>query len=434
MKVSLFCEHILPRPWTEDSEYNRVQQSLEHFEMADKAGFHCAWMTEHHFLEEYCHAAAPEVFLAGLSQRTKNIRLGHGIVQMIPGINHPARVAERVAMLDLLSNGRVEFGTGEGSSQTELGGFNIDSAHKREMWRESVETAVRCMSDTPFSGIEGQFVTMPPRNVVPKPRQRPHPPLWLACTREETITLAAENGIGALSFSFAGPERFKARVERYYSTLADRCVPIGRQVNANILASAGQLMCADTNDAAMERIGIAGGFFGFGINHYYLQGGHQPGVTNLWDKYLDAVRVNPEGVDTARLGGVGSPEKLRTYLRTFEAIGVDQVMFMIPPVKHELILESLEMMGRDVLPEFIERDAAHVAAKEARMQPIIDAAMKRRREVPPVDPDYRIGAIPIAWDGVTQSTEIVEVQAQIAAELAQYKKEQEEQEGRAAAE
>lgn len=425
MKISLFCEHILPRPWSEESEYNRLQQSIAQFELADKAGFHCAWMTEHHFLEEYCHASAPEVFLAGLSQRTKRIRLGHGIVQMIPGINHPARVAERIATLDLLSGGRVEFGTGEGSSETELGGFHIDPAHKREMWRESLDVAVRCMSDTPFSGIDGAYVTMPARNVVPKPRQKPHPPIWLACTREETITLAAENGIGALSFSFAGPERFRSRVERYYSTLATRCVPVGRVVNANILASAGQLLCGPTDEVAKDRIGVYGGFFGFGINHYYLQGDHQPGVTNVWDKYIDSVRNDPGGIDTARLGGVGSPETLRAYLRTFEDIGVDQVMFLIPPVRHELILESLDRMGREVLPEFIDRDNAASEAKARRMEPIIEAAMMRIRRAPPVDPDYRIGSIPIAWDGVTRSTEIVEVQAQIAAELEQYRKEQE---------
>src|ERR1041384_2794319 len=132
MKFGIFYEHQLPRPWSEESEYRLLQNSLTQIELADKLGYDYAWEVEHHFLEEYSHSSAPEVFLAAASQRTKNIRLGHGIVQIPPGFNHPARVAERVATLDLVSGGRVEFGTGESSSQAELGGFGVDRETKRE--------------------------------------------------------------------------------------------------------------------------------------------------------------------------------------------------------------------------------------------------------------------------------------------------------------
>src|SRR5207248_5117712 len=127
------------------------------------------WEVEHHFLEEYAHSSAPEIFLAACSQRTKNIRLGHGITLLPPAYNHPARVAERIATLDLVSNGRVEFGTGESSAELELGGFNIDPALKREMWLEGLEVAVRCLTEEPFTGHAGNHVQLPPRNVVPKP-------------------------------------------------------------------------------------------------------------------------------------------------------------------------------------------------------------------------------------------------------------------------
>src|SRR6266540_3046152 len=136
MKFGLFYEHQLPRPWTEDSERQLIQDALDQIEFADNIGIHCAWEVEHHFLEEYSHSSAPEVFLAAASQRTKNIRLGHGIIQTAPGYNHPARTAERVAMLDLVSNGRVEFGSGESSSEAELGGFGIEQFTKRDQWRE----------------------------------------------------------------------------------------------------------------------------------------------------------------------------------------------------------------------------------------------------------------------------------------------------------
>ena len=150
MKISLFYEFALPRPWVPDDERVLLQECLDEVEAADKAGFSTVWLTEHHFLEEYCHSTAPEIFLAAASQRTKNIRLGFGIMHLPPAVNHPARVAERIATLDLLSNGRVEFGTGESSSVGELGGFNIDPADKRAQWEEALEVAIRCMIEEPF--------------------------------------------------------------------------------------------------------------------------------------------------------------------------------------------------------------------------------------------------------------------------------------------
>jgi len=158
------------------------------------------WLTEHHFLEEYCHSTAPEIFLAAASQRTKDIRLGFGIMHLPPAVNHPARVAERVSTLDLISNGRVEFGTGESSSVGELGGFGIDPADKRTMWEEALEVSIRCMIEEPFTGFKGQHIEMPPRNVVPKPLQKPHPPVWVACTRPASVQMAAQRGLVRVEF------------------------------------------------------------------------------------------------------------------------------------------------------------------------------------------------------------------------------------------
>src|SRR5512138_1101998 len=156
MKFGIFYEHQLPRPWAADSEYRLLQNSLTQIELADKLGYDYAWEVEHHFLEEYSHSSAPEVFLAAASQRTKNIRLGHGIVQTPPPFNHPARVAERIAMLDLVSGGRVDFGTGESASEAELGGFLIDPAEKHAMWEEGLRVALRCLTEAPFTGHSGQ--------------------------------------------------------------------------------------------------------------------------------------------------------------------------------------------------------------------------------------------------------------------------------------
>ena len=144
MKFGIFYEHQLPRPWEEDSEYRLIQDALEQIELADSLGIEYVWEVEHHFLEEYSHSSAPEVFLAAASQRTKNIRLAHGIIHMPPAVNHPVRIAERLAMLDLISGGRVDFGSGQGSSQLEVGAFGIELADKQEQWHEALEV-VRCL-------------------------------------------------------------------------------------------------------------------------------------------------------------------------------------------------------------------------------------------------------------------------------------------------
>ena len=275
MKVGLFFEHQLPRPWQEGDERRVLHEALEQCELADALGIDTVWVVEHHFLEEYSHSSAPEVFLAAVSQRTKRLRLGHGIVQMPPAFNHPARVAERIATLDLLSDGRVEFGTGESSSEAELGGYLIEPADKRAMWDEGLRVALRCMTETPFTGHAGPHVTLPPRNVVPKPHQRPHPPVWVACTRRETIHLAAQLGIGALSFAFFDPEEAHQWVGDYYDTLAREGVAVGDAVNANV-ACVTTFMCHADEQEAIARGSEGTNFFGFSLAHYYVFGRHHP--------------------------------------------------------------------------------------------------------------------------------------------------------------
>src|SRR5881628_2062315 len=154
MRFGIFYEHQLPRPWAEGSELKLFQDALDQVELGDRLGIDYAWEVEHHFLEEYPHSSAPEVFLAAASQRTKRIRLGHGIVLMPPGYNHPARIAERLAALDLVSNGRVEFGTGESSSEMELRGFHVDRGEKKAMWEEATREVALMLSQSPYPGYD----------------------------------------------------------------------------------------------------------------------------------------------------------------------------------------------------------------------------------------------------------------------------------------
>ena len=191
MKFGLFYELQLPKPydadqWDPDAERRIYHEMLDQCELADQLGFDYVFEVEHHFLEEYSHSSAPEMMLAALSQRTKKMRLGHGIVLTPPAYNPPARVAERIAALDLLSNGRAEFGTGESASHMELGGFGVDRGLKKSMWEEATAEITNMMVQTPYPGFEGEYFSMPERNVVPKPLQKPHPPLWVAASRRET--------------------------------------------------------------------------------------------------------------------------------------------------------------------------------------------------------------------------------------------------------
>src|SRR5271157_2093726 len=379
MKLGTFYEHQLPRPWKEGSELKLFQDALDQVELADRLGIDHMWEVEHHFLEEYAHSSAPEIFLAAASQRTKQIRLGHGIVLLPPGYNHPARVAERIATLDLVSGGRVEFGTGESSAELELGGFCIPRADKRAMWQESLGAIARMFVEEPFLGHEGKYFKMPVRNVVPKPVQKPHPPLWVACSRRETIHLAAKLGIGALTFAFISPEEAKQWVDDYYTTLEREAEPIGYAINANIAIVTG-FMCdrSEERARAMGEDGVR--FFGYALGHHYVFGRHEPGKTNIWENY----KASPIGLtlDASSAGScIGTPEQIGSRIREFETAGVDQVVFISQAGnnKHEDICASLDLFAKQVMPEFKERQPKLAQEKAARLDPIIERAMKRKR-------------------------------------------------------
>jgi alkanesulfonate monooxygenase SsuD/methylene tetrahydromethanopterin reductase-like flavin-dependent oxidoreductase (luciferase family) len=378
----IFYEHQLPRPWTDGQEHKLFQDALSQVELADRLGIDSAWEVEHHFLEEYSHSSAPEIFLAAASQRTKNIRLGHGIVLMPPGYNHPARIAERIGTLDLVSNGRVEFGTGESASRAELEGFGIEPNERRAMWRETVEQVANMLAMDPYPGFEGKYFSMPCRNVVPKPVQRPHPPLWVACSNRETIHLAAQLGIGALTFAFIDPAEARHWVTDYYETFKNECVPIGHTVNPNIAMVTSFSVHPDEEEA--KRRGLDGfRFFQFALGHHYAFGQHVPGRTNIWEKYIavrDQIGLDGLGGGT---GGIGTPAQLREHLRQFADAGVDQAVFIQQggKNKHEDICESLDLFAAEVMPEFKQAEAARGKAKDERLAPYVEAAFKRKERM-----------------------------------------------------
>ena len=234
MKFGIFYEHQLPKPWFEGLEEKLFQDALDQVELADRLGIDYAWEVEHHFLEEYCHLSSPEVFLAACTQRTAQIRLGFGVMLLPPMINNPVRSAEKVAALDLLAKGRVEFGVGSSSDRLGTTAWGVDWDKRQEMTEEVLEQVVRMMVEVPYRGYEGIHFSFAARNVLPKPQQKPHPPLWLACSHRESILKAARLGIGALSFGFTNFDTTKQWVEAYHDTLRREAVPIGYSINPNL--------------------------------------------------------------------------------------------------------------------------------------------------------------------------------------------------------
>ena len=392
MRFGVFYELQLPKPWQPGDEHRLFKEALAQVVLADRLGFDYAWEVEHHFLDEYSHSSAPEVFLATAAGLTQRIRLGHGIRQVIPNYNHPARTAEGLATLDLLSDGRVEFGIGEGATRLELGAFNIAAKTKRALALEAAEQICNMLVLTPYPGFSGAGFSMPCRNVLPKPLQTPHPPVWMACTNRETIKVAARNGIGALAFSFLDPSEAKTWADIYYGIIkSEECVPLGWSVNANLAMVSAFSMHEDRAEA------IRRGQDNFEFFRYSQQKlvaeDFVPGYSNMWeefmqkrgdasDRLIQAARARSE-YDGA---GIGTPTDMAAHLQRLQASGVDQVVFLQQAGRntHSNICESLELFAAKVMPNFNQDVRTREARKAAELRPYMEAALARKRFMQPL--------------------------------------------------
>jgi len=389
MRFGVFYELQLPRPWEAGAERRLIHEAIEQVQIADRIGIDHAWAVEHHFLEEYSHCSASDVFLTALAAKTEQIRVGFGIRQVIPHYNHPSRTAESIAMLDLISGGRVEFGIGEGATRLELRGYGVPAKRKQALSFEAAEQIANMMVMQPYPGFEGEGFSMPCRNVIPKPVQKPHPPMWLACTNRKTIETAARNGLGALAFSFVDPEEAKTWADTYYSIIkSEECVPLGHRVNANIAVVAGFSLHRDAEEG--RRRGQEGfEFFRYAINALVANDA-RPGRSRLWEEFEE---LRGRELPTIPAPGIGTPAQCREFIREFEDAGVDQVVWLQQSGRnrHEHICESLELFGRDVLPEFLAGREAGDARKAEELAPHVEKALARKRWLP----DLADGDIPI---------------------------------------
>ena len=356
MEFGIFAQVFVPGFESEADEMAEHRRHVENLDMAvvaDTSNFKYLWAPEHHFLEEYSHAPAPEVFLSFAAARTEQIHVGASIYNITPPVNHPARVAERVALIDQLSEGRAEFGTGRGSSSTEFMGFGIPEGDiTRDMYDEVLPEILRMWAETDYS-FEGEFFSMPSRNVLPKPLQKPHPPLWVAAGNTPTFEKAGNLGIGLHCFVTGAISGLEPKVKAYKAAIAD-ADPVGDFVNDNIMV-VGTMLCMEDRDEAFETFTQINNNYYMSLVFRWLDTfQHPPGVP-VWPDRLPEPTV--EQVKAGAESGmycVGDPDDCAKYVQQYVDIGVDQLTFSPLTTTHPFdeAMASMELFGREVIPRF----------------------------------------------------------------------------------
>ncbi|MEX2292641.1 MAG: LLM class flavin-dependent oxidoreductase [Acidimicrobiales bacterium] len=347
-------------------EHERLINETRIAEAGDRSNWKYVWVTEHHFLAEYSHISANEIVMPHILAKTERIRVASGIINVTPPVNHPARIAERVAMLDHLSGGRFDFGTGRGSSTTEQAGFGItDPDLTKEMFDEVMPEFRKMWGQDSYS-FDGRFFSMPERNVLPKPYVKPHPPMWVAAGNPDTFEKAAKLGLGVICFTGGNPEKMRPLVELYKETIKD-ADPVGDFVNDNVAIST-SFMCLEDGDAAREWMTKSRNGRQQSLVFKYLDTFPKPPGIPEWpneipDPTLEQLKVGREKGASI----VGTPDECAEVLQKWEAIGVDQLI-MGPTGSawpYELVEESVELLGNKVIPQF-DKDPEPRAARFRR--------------------------------------------------------------------
>lgn len=361
MQFGVMTQIQLPRPWTETTERQAYWNALEQGVAAEAAGFSYFWITEQHFLIEIGHATASDVFLAALSQRTTTLRLGLGVV-LLP-IHNPFYVAERVATLDVLSNGRVEFGTGRGTTGYIVEGLGFDHTNGREVGKESLEAILRMYEHEKFPGYSGKHFNLPPRHVIPRPVQRPHPPLWVAATNFETYEHAGRQGFGVIGVTRNSREDTKAAVTRYRDAFraADNTSLVAR--NPNNQAAVFGIACCDDDEAIGRGLACAAARWYYGDNDAelnHMRFATAGGVAKVRE------RISSLSDDDLVANGMaigGNPDSICRQVEKWAETGIDQMIFMIQAGRttHEQVMRTIALIGEHVIPRFTTGTTAGVS-------------------------------------------------------------------------
>lgn len=343
----------MPRPWTETTEREAFWHGLDQVVAAENAGFKYFWITEQHFFIEIGHCSCPDMVLAALSQRTKTIRLGFGVILM--PCHNPFMIAERVATLDVLSNGRAEFGAGRGTSPYMVEGLGFDPKIGRDVGREALEAVVSMFANEKFPGYKGAHFDLPARHVVPRPIQRPHPPIWVAASNFETYEHAGRQGLGVIGVTRNTPEETKPWIAAYRAAVKSADPAKFTSLVANPHNGVFGIACCGTDDRAAREIACAGARWYYGDNDAELNSkrfASAGGVNKVNDKV--ATRTNDELIDDAMVFG-GNPDSICRQVERWAEIGIDQMNFMIQAgtTTHDQVMRSIDLIGEKVIPRFV---------------------------------------------------------------------------------
>ncbi len=368
MKLDLLYEVDVPKPWGKPHPYGQREaeqqayaEALEQIKLADGLGFNTVWCVEHHFREGRSHSPAPEVLIGALSQATKNMRLGFGVVLMPFGFTNPARVAEKVATADILSGGRIEWGTGR-STPMEQTAFGVDPEKSRDHWKEAIEIVCQ-MWESEYFEYHSESFDFPRRMVTPKPVQDPHPPAWMAATSQGSSAVAGKMGLGLLSFAIMQPlERMGEHIRDYRAAQED-VTPLTRVVN-NRVAAYTLVHCADSMEQA-EKNGIWDSCWWWYKNlaEFTLQWEFPHLSQEEKDKIFPLLRKHSQGdfdvqvFNKADMIVVGDPEQCMEKVLRYESLGVDQLICYVQfgTLPHESVMRTIQLMGEHVIPELDKR-------------------------------------------------------------------------------
>ena len=364
MKFGMFYEIQVPRPATPDAEHQRIREIIDQVVLAEEMGFEHVWFVEHHFLTEWAHCSANEVMLAAISQHTTNMRLGFGVV-LLP-VHHPLHVAVKTATLDVLSGGRVDVGVGRSGNPYQLTPFGVNLEDTKGIWEESLQMIPNIWTQEIYSH-EGKYFNVPEREVIPKPFQKPHPPLWSACSQDDTFQRAGELGIGCLCNVLGQYDAVEKRIGVYKEALKT-AQPVGKFINDKVVVSSIGF-CNEDKKVCQER-GAELAAWNINIRlRNYERGWSGVDTSNVPDDYKHHVRrfewdpqmrkgTSPEEVLNTGRFCVGTPDDCIEVIENYERIGADEIMpiFQAGPATDAEVKNSLRLFGKYVIPHFKEKE------------------------------------------------------------------------------
>jgi alkanesulfonate monooxygenase SsuD/methylene tetrahydromethanopterin reductase-like flavin-dependent oxidoreductase (luciferase family) len=365
VEFGIFIQGYVPefRRGDPDAEHHALLNDLELAIAADVAGFKYVWVSEHHFLDEYSHLSANDVVLGYLAHATERIHIGSGIFNPLPQVNHPAKVAERVAMLDHLSDGRFEFGTGRGAGSHEILGFlpgEEDLNVTKEIWEETIGEFPKMWLQDTYEGFSGKYWQLPPRKVLPKPWKKPHPPMWYAAGNPPSYAMAARKGLGVLGFSVGSYADLEKVLGSYKSEIVN-AEPIGAFVNDNIMVASGFFVAEDTDRAVERAVNARLNYMQSHVFRYHDTFPAPAGIPKWPDVIPD---FTADQVKEMAKGGMicGNPDEALAQCREWESTGADQLAFGMGTASHEENLEMIRLMGEYVIPK-IDTDPVHRSSR-----------------------------------------------------------------------